>query len=183
MEQRNLQKLLLETAIATIVCDGEIHEKEIAELNNIISQATYFKDFNGRELLKEMIDDVQRNVRDVLRGYLEKLKKTDLSPVQELLILEVILRIVYADERFDENEVLFIKLVRSMLKLHDETIVQRFGSVPSITRLSRESLASPELQQPLNLAFDKFLSIKLPEIQDPIVLQLRDVNIEADSKE
>ncbi len=36
--------------------------------------------------------------------------------------------ILNADERYDDNEIKFIKLLRSKLELHDETINDRFGN-------------------------------------------------------
>lgn len=115
MEQRDLQMLLLKTAVCTIACDGEIHEKEIAEMNSLVSQAIYFKDFNGQERLIEMLEAVKKSGKDFFHEYLGNFKSSELSVVQELLVLEVILRIVYADERFDANEEMFLRLVRTHL--------------------------------------------------------------------
>lgn len=133
MEQSDLRKLLLKTAVCTIACDGEIHEKEIAEMNSMVSQAIYFKDFNGQKHLIDMLEAVKMSGKDFFHEYLEDLKSSELSVVQELLVLEVILRIVYADERFDANEEMFLRLVRTHLSVHDEIITERFGVVQCLT--------------------------------------------------
>ena len=144
MEQRDLQKLLLKAAVCTIACDGDIHDKELAEMNGMVSQAVYFKDFNGHELLCEMLEAVKASGNIFFHDFLDDLKSSDLSIVQELLVLEVILRIVYADERFDPNEEMFLRLVRTHLSLHDEIIVQRFGSVPCLNVSEKEGFSATD---------------------------------------
>ena len=57
------------------------------------------------------------------------LKDNILNPIQELIILEVALRIINADQKHDENEIKFIHFLRANLKLHDEEIVDRFGEI------------------------------------------------------
>lgn len=150
MERYDLQKLLLETAVCTIACDGEIHQMEIAELNSMVSGSIYFKDFDGKTLLDKMLEEVNKNGRDFFHTYLANLKTAEMSSVQELLLLEVVLRIIYADKSFDENEAIFLRLVRSQLSLHDEIIVQRFGSTPYIAKTESLEFSFPDSQPALD---------------------------------
>ncbi|OGU18622.1 MAG: hypothetical protein A2X85_17440 [Geobacteraceae bacterium GWF2_54_21] len=161
MEQRDLQKLLLKTAVCTIACDGEIHEKEIAEMNAMVSQAVYFKDFNGIESLSEMLDAVKKSGKDFFHEFLEGLKSSELSIVQELLLLEVILRIVYADERFDTNEEMFLRLVRTHLHVHDEIITQRFGAVPCLNASQKMEFSSVGIDSEIVKISSFFDNVKL----------------------
>ena len=46
----------------------------------------------------------------IIEEVLKSLAKADLNAIQELIILEVALRIINADEKLDENEVKFIIL-------------------------------------------------------------------------
>lgn len=161
MEQRDLQKLLLKAAVCTIACDGEIHDKELAEMNGMVSQAVYFKAFNGHELLYEMLEAVKASGKIFFHDFLDDLKSSDLSIVQELLVLEVILRIVYADERFDPNEEMFLRLVRSHLSLHDEIIVQRFGAVSCLNVSEKEGFSSKDFDAGLIRISNFFDNVKL----------------------
>ena len=161
MEQSDLQKLLLKTAVCTIACDGEIHEKEIAEMHSMVYQAVCFRDFNGAELLQTMLDAVSTEGRQFLHEYIENLKSADLSIVQELLILEVILRIVYADERFDSNEEMFLKLVMSHLKVHSEVVLQRFGQIPLISDDDLQSYKESDYVSDIDKISKNYDEIKL----------------------
>jgi hypothetical protein len=84
MEQSDLQKLLLKTAVCTVACDGEIHEKEIAEMNSMVSQAVCFRDFNGGELLQLMLDAVSNEGRQFLRfGQIPLISDDDMQIYKE----------------------------------------------------------------------------------------------------
>ncbi len=132
MEQKELQKLLLETIVCSIACDGDIDDREIEEMHKMINHASYFREFKVDDLLDEMIQSVRSDGRAFLGSYFKQLKQSELSPMQELLVLEVVLRIIRADEKLDENEIAFLKLVRSSFNVHDEIIQQRFGDVPCL---------------------------------------------------
>ena len=134
MEQVKFQKILLATAICAIACDGEIDDAEIEELGHIVKNTTYFIGIDPVGFSKEMIDAVKNNSTDFVGNYFQKLRRTPLSPAQELLILEIIIRIIQADKRIDENEVAFLKQVRSRLNVYDEIIYQRFGEMPCLTK-------------------------------------------------
>lgn len=147
MEQKELQKLLLETIICAIACDGDIDDREIVELHKMIDQALYFKGLEIDNFLDDLIQSVKSDGRAFLGDYFKRLKETELSPIQELLVLEVVLRIIQADERIDDNEIAFLKLVRANLKVYDEIIQQRFGNVPYLTGSSKEQYKSGDFQQ------------------------------------
>jgi hypothetical protein len=155
MEQKEFQNLLLQTVICSIACDGDIDDREIAELHKMINHAQYFKGFDGHEFLDDMLQSVKTDGRAFLGEYFDLLDKSDLPSVQELLVLEVILRIIQADERLDDNEVTFLKLVRSNFNVHDEIIHQRFGNVPYLTGVRSGQFISSNSLQDVNALADK----------------------------
>ena len=134
MEQNDFQKLLMETVICSIACDGDIDDREIAELHNIIDNAQYFKGIESVGFTRQMIHEVRSDGLGFVGNYFKHLEKIELSSGQELLLLEIIIRIIQADERIDENEVAFLKHVRSKLRIYDEIIQQRFGEIPYLTK-------------------------------------------------
>ncbi len=133
MEDKRFQQFLLETAICSMACDGDIDDREVAELQKLSKHTQYFKDINIAEHLKILLQEIQSESRAYLRRYFKYIETNSLSNIQELLVLEIILRIIYADERLDDNEIRFLKLVRSKLKVHDEIIHHRFGDTPIYT--------------------------------------------------
>jgi hypothetical protein len=73
-----------------------------------------------------------------------------LNPVEEMLILEIVLRLVYADTKIDEKEIKFIEDVRSCLGLDDEMIIQRFGEIDFLISPKDEILNSNNKKDPID---------------------------------
>ena len=128
----NFQRLLFDTALCVMSCDGEIHPHELEEIRLIAKNSPYFRDVDVEGLLKVEIPTLEQDGRRFIRRYLDHLGTIDLSPVHELLVLEVLLRVTSADEKLDANEIRFLKSARKRLKVPDEIISQRFGAVESL---------------------------------------------------
>jgi uncharacterized tellurite resistance protein B-like protein len=129
MDSINFQEFLFKMAFSVIVIDGRIHEDEIKELKMINKKTAYFSgtDLSGEldRLINSFKSDGTAFIEDMLNG----IRDLKLNQVQELLLLEVVLRIIYADHRFDESEKRFIRLLRSKLNVSNELIRQRFGNL------------------------------------------------------
>ena len=104
----------------------------------------------------------------IINDLFKTLKNNTLNSIQELIILEVSLRIINADNKHDENEIKFIHFLRANLKLHDEEIVDRFGELEILHTSSyiknvakeqnnngfTEKLTLPEINEIKNIKFN-----------------------------
>jgi len=110
-----------------MACDGHIDQQEIDEMKKMDKNTTYFGDVDLSKELDLLLKDLNKYGKKVVNDLFQELRETKLNPVQELLILEVALRIIHADANIDENEIKFVKLLRGRLELYDEMIIERFG--------------------------------------------------------
>ena len=129
MNRENFKHLLFNVAFCAMSCDGEIDDREIEELKLIDTKTTYFKDTDLSEELSAMISAIRLKGQRVINDLFTMLMDADLTTVQELLILEVALRIINADEKIEENEKWFFRILRSKLRVHNEIIIDRFGQI------------------------------------------------------
>lgn len=129
LEKQQFQHLLFKVAFCTIACDGHIDEMEIKEMKAMDKAAIYFKDIDLSDELDNLLVTLKEKGKHIINDLYAVLKATKLNPVQELLILEVAFRLSMANKEMDENEVKFIRFLRSHLDLHDEIIRDRFGAV------------------------------------------------------
>ena len=166
METIEFKKLLFRSAVCVMACDGEIHDDEIKEIELIVKKTQYFKDLDCDFELKTILDDIKNNGKQVIENYLNTLTAKGLNSVQELLLLEVIMRIISADKKVDADEIKFLHLVKSRLKVHDELIVERFGSVEYLFDTRYKNISEERRKDLIN-------DMKLPKLRD-----LQDVNIE-----
>lgn len=169
MDKNEFKKILFKVAFCTMACDGHIDDREIEELRIMDKNTSFFEAVDLSDELKQLITDLKNKGTKVIEELFSDLKSTKFNPIQELLVLEVALRIINADEKHDENEVKFIHLLRSKLELHDETINDRFGELDILytNEYSRNIVTGKS-----EIEFAE--NIKLPEMSELIQVDLKD---------
>ena len=140
MQTEDFKKLLFKTAFCVMACDGNIDESEIEEMKKIDSSTTYFNDIDLSIELDNLISDLKNKNVKIVKNLFDSLRENTLSISQELLILEVTLRIINADNIIDENEVKFLNLIRSKLDVADKIISERFGKISYLKNLNYEEI-------------------------------------------
>ena len=128
--------LLFRTAVLVMACDGEIHADEIQELLIAHQRTNYFSGIDFDVELSRLRDQMETDKQAVIRNYFEVLSEHELDPVQQLQLLELALRIVYADQRVHENEKRFCQMIQRVLRIPEPIMEQRFGSVSFISSTS-----------------------------------------------
>jgi len=161
IERSEFQRLLFRTAFCVMACDGNIDEREIREMKSMNKSAAFFQGIDLTNELDLLLTSLRERGKQFVNELIESLNKVDLSTVQELLILEVAFRIVNADEKVDENEINFVKFLRSKLNVYDEIIRDRFGVIEYLfDKEYARDLSKDETRE------DNFTAIKMPELKD-----------------
>lgn len=126
MKTNDFQKLLFQSAVSAMAVDGEIHDKEIEEIKSIVKSTAYFLDFEFEKELENNISNIKRNGKEAINQYLLMLSGSQLNEKQEVILIEVLLRMMEADDKFEVNEVKFLHMVKSKLKTTEEVLVMKF---------------------------------------------------------
>jgi len=161
MDKNTFKKILFKVAFCAMACDGEIHEDEIKELKLMDKNTSYFADIDLSDELEQLVKDFKNKGAKVIDELFELLRNTKLNPIQELLILEVALRIINADNVIDDNEIKFINFLRSKLDIYDEIIIDRFGEL-DILHTNEYSKNNLTIEEEKNYTEN----IQLPDIKD-----------------
>jgi len=128
IDTKEFQVALFRVAFCAMACDGHVADSEIEELEEMDTSTPYFQSVDLSSELEEMLARFNEPGCTVFQDLFKWLEDTSLTPVRELLVLEVALRIANSDGRHDENEIRFVNLLRSKLELHDEDLLSRFGA-------------------------------------------------------
>ena len=144
MEKLKFKRLLFDIACSSVVCDGNIDDREIKELQYIDKSTTYFENIDMSKKLIRFVDNFKSNPEETINDIFGKLKETFLNPVEEMLILEIVLRLVYADTKIEESEKEFIQNIRGCLSLDNDMITQRFGSIDFLIHSNEKNSFSTE---------------------------------------
>lgn len=161
LERPEFQRLLFRTAFCLMACDGHIDEREVNEIKLMNKSSAYFNGIDLTDELEELLSDLKERGKHIVDELFDTLAKLDIGVVQELLFLEVSFRLVHADEKVDENEIKFLRFLRSKLKIHDEIIRDRFGVVEYLfDKDYSQDIVKSETHD------DLFATIAIPEFKD-----------------
>lgn len=127
MEEFN--KILLLTSVCCMACDGEIAKEEVETLKKLSQDQKIFGTDDVNQLLPTIMDSLSKYGYDFVKSYLDLLERTEFSQQEEMQILEVATKTIYADEKVEYAEIKFFKSIRHRLNISDEQIIEHVEGV------------------------------------------------------
>jgi uncharacterized tellurite resistance protein B-like protein len=126
MKNQDFKDFLFKTAVMAMACDGEIAETEIEEIRTIVANEIYFMGYDFEGPLKNNIDNIKANGKNAINQYLQEIETNKLNEHQEILLIEVLLRIIEADNDVQSSELKFLQIAKSKLKVDEQTLIVKF---------------------------------------------------------
>jgi hypothetical protein len=161
MDKVLLKKMLFKVAFCALAADGKVDDREIKEMQVMDKNTSYFADIDLSEELNNLINGFEIKGKKIIEELFNELHNSELTTIQELLVLEIALRIISSDNEIDANEVKYIKLLRSKLKVHDEIIKERFGVIEYLMNKDYETNIKTNASEN-----DFITDMIMPELQD-----------------
>jgi uncharacterized tellurite resistance protein B-like protein len=127
MKNSEFKDFLFKSAVIAMACDGNIAEEEICEIKNLVANEIFFMGFEFEGPLQKNVEAIRKNGRNAVNHFLQELAISDLNENQELLLIEVLLKVIQADAKVEENELRFLHLVKSKLKTDEQTLIVKFS--------------------------------------------------------
>jgi uncharacterized tellurite resistance protein B-like protein len=93
-----------------------LQKKKLNEIKNIVANEIYFMGYDFEEPLKSNIENIKVNGKNAINQYLQEIVTNDLNEHQEILLIEVLLRMIQADTKVEESELKFLQMAKSKLK-------------------------------------------------------------------
>ena len=159
MEENEFKRLLYDVACLAVTCDGYIVDKEIRELKFIDKSTSYFKDIDLSKKLKLFSQNYMDNSEKTINKVYDQINEAILNPVEEMLILEIALRLIYSDTKIDKKEITFIQSLHSLLALDDEMIVARFGVIDFLLNTD-ENIFSKDKPKEKNIKSEEKINLE-----------------------
>ncbi|MBK7959711.1 MAG: hypothetical protein IPK03_17505, partial [Bacteroidetes bacterium] len=63
---------------------------------------------------------------NAINQYLQEIVTNDLNEHQEILLIEVLLRMIQADVKVEGREMMFLQMTKSKLKTDEQTLIVKF---------------------------------------------------------
>ena len=112
---------------ALYVCtDNDIEILTLEEIKTIVDNEIYFMGYDFEEALNDNIEKIRGNGKSEINSYLQEIESNHLNEHQEILLIEVLLRIIESDNEVQENELKFLQMVKSKLKADEQTLIVKF---------------------------------------------------------
>ena len=109
-----------------MACDGDISDEEVNEIKNIVANEIYFMGYDFEEPLKSNIENIKANGKGTINLYLQEIGTNNLTEHQEILLIEVLLRIIEADNNVQTSELKFLQMAKAKLKVDEQTLIVKF---------------------------------------------------------
>lgn len=129
MKPNDFQALLLRAAVVAMAADGDIAEEEKQELANIASSTAYFLGFDHVGTLSTLLADKDNLNAEAINRLINTVASAKLSDHQEPVLLDILLRVIEADNVVMPAERELLRLLRPVLHLSDGVI---FGRHPRL---------------------------------------------------
>lgn len=126
MVQSEFKKILFQAAFTVMACDGEIHDSEISVIEKMVENSIYFDGINYNEELNKHISHFKTKGGEAVKAFFNLLSKTELDMIEEEHLINVLLKVVEADEKIDDSELHFLHNVRQHLNISDTSIIIKF---------------------------------------------------------
>ncbi|UXP34035.1 TerB family tellurite resistance protein [Reichenbachiella agarivorans] len=126
MSQSSFSSLLLRTAFSFMTCDGHIDKKEIVSIIKMGQQNNLFGEVAVDEELEIMLKKINLRGTEYLKDYFRKVEKANLSDEEQLEIIKIAVDVIYSDMEVREDEIKFLRVLRTMLDISDSVILTRF---------------------------------------------------------
>jgi uncharacterized tellurite resistance protein B-like protein len=126
MKNQDFKDFLFKSAVMAMACDGDIAETEIEEIKTIVANEIYFMGYDFEEPLKNNIDKIKANGKGEINQYLQEIGTNNLNEHQEILLIEVLLRIIEADNSIQTSELKFLQMAKAKLNIDEQTLIINF---------------------------------------------------------
>lgn len=124
MENTSFNKLLLKTAFSCMACDDDIDNREIELIKEFHQKENAFGTIDFDKELKKLTTEINNKGQQFLKEYFRELNTSDLTEKEELKLVEVAIGTIKADEKVEYSEIKFFKVIKSQLKIDDNSILK-----------------------------------------------------------
>jgi uncharacterized tellurite resistance protein B-like protein len=108
MEPKKFTEVLLEIAIVSMICDGDIAPEEEEYLRKIEKSDFYLKEFDMSSKLDTLMSDWQLHGLNLCDNVLNSAYKLELTESQKIIIMDFAIGITRSDGNMQQSEINFI---------------------------------------------------------------------------
>ena len=129
MNLSSIDQLLIQTAFCCMSSDGVIHKSEIDLIKSICEESSSLKSIDFKSEINSLVMKINSEGTGFISSYLDTLKKSELLEDEELAIVNIASKVLFADKQLEYSEIKFFKVIRYCLKISDDKILSAFPDI------------------------------------------------------
>jgi uncharacterized tellurite resistance protein B-like protein len=179
METLHFNKLLLKTAFSCMACDGDIDKREIKLIKKLQKEHNTFGAIDIDVEMDALLQAINRDGHQFLKNYFNELTTTELTEADELKLVEVAIDTIKADNKVEYSEIKFFKVIRSKLKIDNESILEKHPDFEDY--LEQDIISDSYLSRLQDDFFDTHISNEfelISKINEDMLIDIKDKNEE-----
>jgi len=106
-----------------MACDGDIDKREIVLIKTMHREKKFFGEIDINQELDILLLEINRGGLKFLTSYFNELTTSELTEQDELKLIEVAIDTIKADDKIEYSEIKFFKVIRSKLKIDNDSIL------------------------------------------------------------
>jgi Trp operon repressor len=126
MKTAEFQALLLRTAVVAMAVDGEVAEREQEELAHIANSTAYFLGYDHATVLTLLLANSENTDVNAVARLVNAIEQGNLRENQEIVLVDVLLRVIEADEVVLAAEKDLLRALRPALRLPNATLFSQY---------------------------------------------------------
>lgn len=155
------EELYLKTVFCCMACDGDIADEEVALVQDLCAKDNLFGDIDVSRYINEWIKEVNNNGRAFLQSYIDEVASAKLDTAAQLVLIDLAIKTIEADNRIEYSEVKFFKKIRFRLTVSDGEILAKHPDKEDFLLPDNNVVDEPTWDE--DIKFDQIILSKIPE--------------------
>jgi len=148
--ENSLGKILLRTAFVCMISDGDIDDREVDVVRQMSVNHPEFRLMNIENEINQLLIAINQDWKSFISIFFDDLTNQSFSESENMAILEMAIKTIYADEQVEYSEIKLFKNIRHRLKISDEIVVSAF---PQVEQFLEDDIISDSYLEKIKIHF------------------------------
>jgi uncharacterized tellurite resistance protein B-like protein len=148
--ENSLGKILLRTAFVCMTSDGDIDDREVDIIRQLSVNHPEFRLTDVGHEINQLLETINQDWKSFISVFFDDLANQSFSESENMAILEMAIKIIYADELVEYSEIKLFKNIRHRLKISDEKIIEVF---PQVEQFLEDDIVSDSYLEKIKVHF------------------------------
>lgn len=116
-------ELYLKALFCCSACDGNIAQEEVSLVKGLSENDKSFEGMDVESILNTYVAQINEKGKLFIKDFLNELTQTKLKDMEQIKLVDLVIKMIEADNQILYSEVKFFKKIRNRLSISDDAIL------------------------------------------------------------